>query len=294
MTITVMPASVQTSTRCQKAESTQGESDVRGDVFSQLFGLQLEIVDDRNPQKREDEDADVLDTVTSSSFDHDKALPLTLGVVTQDTGRLPVLVTEAMDGVDGNPLKQWQADALLGAADQQLLPTIDARATPMSPLLHRVPSGHEQGSVPYLGGERVTTMVTVPMHEPSWSKAMGTQLLAMVSANADKAYIEVNPRELGPIEVSLQLNDKCAQITFNVVNPMTRDMLENHLPKLSEMLLTHGIELADAQFTDARQQEQHTFNAPSFVQRAMVDEVDGECDTLAMVQAARGVLSIFV
>ena len=133
----------------------------------------------------------------------------------------------------------------------------------------------------------------VPLHSPEWTTVLSKQLLTLAKINGTTVSIEVTPRELGPIEVNLQLNEKVAQISFTASHPATREMLENQLPRLVEMLAAGGIELADTHFSDAKGQPSQTFST-HYPLGCEVIERDTPNETLATVQASREILSVFV
>jgi len=147
-------------------------------------------------------------------------------------------------------------------------------------------TGHASGS-----GQAVTLAVPTLMQDPAWGKAFGEQMMGMVSLKADTAHIQVNPPELGPIDVTLKIdNNNQAQVSFVTSNPMARDIVENHLPRLSSMLAAGGIQLTGSQVSTGQGNQQQ---AQQQQQRNQRNSLSEEGDTLAVIKAARGVLSIF-
>lgn len=130
---------------------------------------------------------------------------------------------------------------------------------------------------------------------PDWSKSVSDQVMAMVNIKAETAHIQLNPPQLGPIEVTLKMDaHNNAQVTFTADSPATRAALQDSLPRLHSMMAAGGIQLGDAQVSSGQsQQRQQSFLNSS--RSGMRDEPpEGEeVDTLASIKAARGVLSIF-
>jgi flagellar hook-length control protein FliK len=62
----------------------------------------------------------------------------------------------------------------------------------------------------------------------------------MVGNNLNGAKLEVNPAQLGPIEVRIAVQGNQAQITLTAHSTLTRDALEASSPKLREMLGAQG------------------------------------------------------
>lgn len=137
----------------------------------------------------------------------------------------------------------------------------------------------------------LTLVVQTPMQDPAWGKAFGDQMLGMVSLKADTAHIQVNPPELGPIDVTLKIDsNNQAQVSFVTSNPATRELVENHMHRLSSMLEAGGIQLTGAQVSTGQGSQQQ---AQQQQQRNQREGLVEESDTLAVIMAARGVLSIF-
>jgi flagellar hook-length control protein FliK len=57
----------------------------------------------------------------------------------------------------------------------------------------------------------------------------------------------VNPPELGPVSVRIDVNGNEASVVFGVHHAETRNALVDALPRLAELLAAGGIVLADAQ-----------------------------------------------
>jgi flagellar hook-length control protein FliK len=178
----------------------------------------------------------------------------------------------------GGPLKK--------TAEGQNLPQDGSAAVQFLPLTQPNGGNSAHSSTP------VQMTIQTPLQDQAWGKAFGDQVLGMVSLKADSAHIQVNPQELGPIDVTLKLDDNNqAQLTFVTSTPQAREAVENSLPRLSSMLQAGGIQLAGAQVSTGQGQQQQAFAQQQ--QRKQQGEQSDEPDTLAAIKAARGVLSIF-
>ncbi|QDO83469.1 flagellar hook-length control protein FliK [Shewanella psychropiezotolerans] len=80
-----------------------------------------------------------------------------------------------------------------------------------------------------------------------FSPVMKQQLVAMVSKGVLHAEIRLDPPELGPLVVRIQVQGDQTQVQFHVVQPQTRDIVEQALPRLREMLAEQGLQLTDSQ-----------------------------------------------
>lgn len=91
---------------------------------------------------------------------------------------------------------------------------------------------------------------------PEWAERFAGQMMGMVQLKVDSAQIQVNPPHLGPIDVSLKLNNEQVQVSFVAATPAAREALEHSLPRLSAMLAESGLLLADAQVSYGQQRQQ--------------------------------------
>jgi flagellar hook-length control protein FliK len=60
----------------------------------------------------------------------------------------------------------------------------------------------------------------------------------------------LSPAELGPITVNLVVDDGSAELTFHAHHALTRDAIEQALPRLREMLHDSGLTLGNATVSD--------------------------------------------
>ncbi|MBN3003223.1 flagellar hook-length control protein FliK [Chromobacterium alkanivorans] len=153
--------------------------------------------------------------------------------------------------------------------------------------------GHEQLAAKPTTPTPVFT-VQQPVTDPNWAKAMSEQVMGMVSLKADKAQIQLNPPQLGPIEVTLKMNgNDQAQVLFAAAVPATREALENNMHRLSSMLAAGGIQLTDAQVSSGQSGQQQQAFQRGQSQRQNESAEPEPMDALSSIKAARGILSIF-
>ncbi len=69
------------------------------------------------------------------------------------------------------------------------------------------------------------------------------------------AEILMDPPELGPLTVKMTHKNGETNIIFHVSNPMTKETVEDNLPKLKELLAEQGITLGDTQVEQNQKEE---------------------------------------
>ncbi len=70
------------------------------------------------------------------------------------------------------------------------------------------------------------------------------------------AEILMDPPELGPLSVKLTTNNGETSVLFQVSNPVTKEIIEENLAKLKELLAEQGIDLGDTQVEQQQQNDQ--------------------------------------
>ncbi len=68
----------------------------------------------------------------------------------------------------------------------------------------------------------------------------------MMSKNLKNLDIRLDPPELGRMQIRMTMNSDLANVHFTVTNPQARDIIEQTLPRLREMLAQQGMQLADS------------------------------------------------
>lgn len=119
--------------------------------------------------------------------------------------------------------------------------------------------------------------VTTPVHDNSWREAFAEKITWMSHQSIKSASIQLNPSELGPVEVTLKIHQQQASVMFNSHHAAVREAIEDSLPKLREMLAEQGLNLADANVSEqnARQQREtaNLTHQPSDFQQENATEI---------------------
>ncbi|WP_223292875.1 MULTISPECIES: flagellar hook-length control protein FliK [Shewanella] len=79
-----------------------------------------------------------------------------------------------------------------------------------------------------------------------FSPVMKQQLVMMVSQGIQHAEIRLDPPELGQLMVRIQVQGDQTQVQFQVAQHQTRDIVEQALPRLKELLAEQGMQLTDS------------------------------------------------
>ncbi|BFL84917.1 hypothetical protein LFREDSHE_33670 [Shewanella baltica] len=120
-----------------------------------------------------------------------------------------------------------------------------------------------------------------------FSPVMKQQLITMVSQGIQHAEIRLDPPELGHMLVKIQVHGDQTQVQFHVTQTQTRDLVEQAMPKLRELLQEQGMQLADSQVSQGGQGERREggFGDGGGSNGADVDEISAEELHLGLNQA---------
>ncbi|BDQ65428.1 flagellar hook-length control protein FliK [Shewanella xiamenensis] len=86
-----------------------------------------------------------------------------------------------------------------------------------------------------------------------FSPVMKQQLVTMVSQGIQQAEIRLDPPELGHMLVKVQVHGDQTQVQFHVAQAQTRDVVEQAIPRLRELLQEQGMQLADSHVSQGDQ-----------------------------------------
>ncbi len=80
----------------------------------------------------------------------------------------------------------------------------------------------------------------------AWGQALGEKIVWMVSGKQQSASLTLNPPNLGPLHIVLNVSSDQATANFFAAQPEVRQAIEAALPRLREMMGEAGIQLGQA------------------------------------------------
>lgn len=90
----------------------------------------------------------------------------------------------------------------------------------------------------------VRLSVHAPVEQPTrWAAEFGDRLAWVASNRFSAATLQMNPPQLGPIEVRILLNGDQANVSFAAVQPQTREAIQQALPALATSFAAQGLSL---------------------------------------------------
>ncbi len=90
----------------------------------------------------------------------------------------------------------------------------------------------------------------VPVGRPEWHTAMAEKILVMATQRLTSADIQLDPPELGQLQVRVTLNQEQAAVQFASPHSVVREALDQTAHRLREMFAAEGMNLVDVDVSD--------------------------------------------
>ena len=165
-------------------------------------------------------------------------------------------------------------------SNQQMLNWFGKSATRPS----QVNQGVAQFNLPELGSGSIG--------QPHWQKAVAERIAVMASQRISAAEIQLDPPELGPLQVRVTLNQEQASVTFASQHAVVREALDSTAWRLREMFDAEGFDLVDVDVSDQSfEQAEDQSHRQTDGDATVADEMG---DELPVVRVAQGLVDQFV
>ena len=84
----------------------------------------------------------------------------------------------------------------------------------------------------------------------NWQSDFNSNISLVAKNGGGKAIIRLNPANLGPIEASIKIINEVATVQIVASHAVTRDSLENAVPRLKDMLESQGFSQVDVNISE--------------------------------------------
>lgn len=215
------------------------------------------------------------------------------GASSQSAGTTPV------NNDSGSPLSSPAAQAPSSAA----LPTAtQASSMPSLPSLTTMPGSSVESAArtavspdAALAGSRESSGSSGAGQSSAreqWGEALSQRISLMTARNQSEARIQLDPPELGRLNIQIQVNSEQASVSFTSPHALVRDALEANVPRLQDMLSEQGLDLLDVDISDQSQQQadEQGGEEPSLL--AGADDETGQVDETASPLMTEASLSL--
>ena len=151
-----------------------------------------------------------------------------------DTAQVTELKLEALTAKGLEALKEGMANA-----------NPDNFVSKLDALSQAIAQQHPLSArAPVLIGQPVT------MQQGGWSEAVVDRVMVMSSQNLKSAEIQLDPAELGRLEVRISMSQDQSQVTFASPHAGVREALDSQMHRLRELFAQQGMNLLDVNVSD--------------------------------------------
>ena len=143
--------------------------------------------------------------------------------------------------------------------------------------------------------------VAAPLHSPAWPQQFSDRIVWLARNDQQTAQLNINPPQLGPIQITVNLNGDQAHIAFASPHAEVRQAIEGAMPQLRDMLSAAGINLGQAN-VGPNLQQQHgdtpfgNAEAKRFADENAIlpaNEKEASAGGATIVQRGRGLVDLF-
>ncbi|MCA4127663.1 flagellar hook-length control protein FliK, partial [Pseudomonas aeruginosa] len=187
---------------------------------------------------------------------------------------------------------QTAEPAVASAASESLLESkAEPRGEPFAAKLNGLTQAMAQQALTNRPVNGTVPGQPVAMQQNGWSEAVVDRVMWMSSQNLKSAEIQLDPAELGRLDVRIHMTADQTQVTFASPNAGVRDALESQMHRLRDMFSQQGMNQLDVNVSDqslARGwQGQQQGEGGSARGRGFAGEASGDEETLAGVSEIR-------
>lgn len=170
-------------------------------------------------------------------------------------------------------------------------------ATPFSAALNAASTAQQEATKQLAGRTEIPTA----LHDQQWGRDFGDKIVWLAKNDQQVAQININPPQLGPLQINLSLNGDQASATFTSPHAEVRQAIQDALPHLREMLSASGISLGQAN-VGAQLPQQNRENPAQFAngtrssnENAILpsDNHSGTISGMQVIQRGRGLVDLF-
>ncbi|HEX6733263.1 MAG TPA: flagellar hook-length control protein FliK [Azonexus sp.] len=143
--------------------------------------------------------------------------------------------------------------------------------------------------------------INAHLQSAAWPQQFGDKIVWLARNDQQSAQLNINPPQLGPVQITLNLSGDQASIAFASPHAEVRQAIESAMPQLKEMLSSAGINLGQANVgANLSQQRSDTPFADangtrSADENAILPANDKGADTAgtSVLQRGRGLVDLF-
>lgn len=143
--------------------------------------------------------------------------------------------------------------------------------------------------------------VSTSLRDASWPQQFGEKIVWLARNDQQTAQININPPQLGPIQITISLSGDQASLAFASPHSEVRQAIESALPQLKELLSSSGINLGQTNIGANLSQQNPNNHAHAANENRLANENAilrandnaTSTGTTAVLQRGRGLVDLF-
>ena len=159
----------------------------------------------------------------------------------------------------------------------------------------------ELGSVAFRGKGTQTlstgsAAISSQLRDQGWGNELVSRVKWQIGREIQEVKINLNPRELGPLQVKINIIDDQAHVQFMTHNGSVREAIEDAIPRLREMLEQTGLSLADASVEQHSPDQKQAFSEQDDVteEQSQTNNADNEEQENKVVRTGEGLVDAYI
>ncbi|WP_298624504.1 flagellar hook-length control protein FliK [uncultured Legionella sp.] len=137
--------------------------------------------------------------------------------------------------------------------------------------------------------------IPVSLNDSQWADQFSEHIIWLGHQGVKTAVIKLNPEDLGPLEISVKVVKEFASVNIISHSNHVRDIVEQAMPRLREMMADQGLDLADVTYgtgsgADARQSEHQNNDTKN---EMMFEMEEGALVTSLTKKSPKGLIDYF-
>lgn len=167
------------------------------------------------------------------------------------------MVTEFNNVLDGQKIRPQQELIAVPKMDRLIINTqlqMDGQVKSDLSALNSLALNQQVSNTPstHIKPYMPTVAVDTQLARPQWQEAFNSRVVMLAQDHRQVAHIQINPPELGPVEIRLNMNAEQTHIQFVSQHSVVREAIEDAFPKLRDMMNQSGVNLGDVNVSDQK------------------------------------------
>ncbi|RUR17700.1 flagellar hook-length control protein FliK [Legionella sp. km535] len=136
--------------------------------------------------------------------------------------------------------------------------------------------------------------ISLPLSDAQWADKFSDHIVWLGQHGVKSALIKLNPEDLGPLEINIKVVKDSASVNIISHSSHARDVVDQALPRLREMMANQGLDLAEVNVGMDRNPHQSDQNPSGFVKEEAIQGIeDGALITPLKKQVPKGLIDYF-